>query len=256
MAVFNQEKSHLKKELDKVKEELKELRNKYELLLESSASYFFIFEGNDVIEFSPKAEDKFVFASDFADKTVEELLPIFQVSGEDSKKTWQYNIKKCEHDSSEPFDFEFINKNGQPFQTICTLSKLKDDQFLAHLDLLEGQSSQHSFSQEAINDQAPVFIRLTDDKNKTTYQNKGWVNLISNSKKTTKDDWIEIIHSEDLGQYTSTVDYSFKQQKKFEISFRVDDGNGKLQMVGRKWHSSVLSKQHIHRLFVCSNRYY
>ncbi|UXP31453.1 PAS domain S-box protein [Reichenbachiella agarivorans] len=225
MAILNQERSELVNEISKLKSELKELHNKYDLLLESSASYFFIFEGAEIIEFSPKAEDKFVFASDFVDKTIEEVLPIYQMDGEQSKKNWAYQVKKASFDQSEPFEFEFVDKSGKSFSTICTLSKVKDERYLAHLDLIEGTQSKTSTA-NSIADNAPVFIRITDESNKITYFNKGWHDLLGSSDENKYETWKELIHPEDRLQYLSALDFAIGKHKKYEYSFRIKDTEG------------------------------
>ncbi|MCV9386102.1 PAS domain S-box protein [Reichenbachiella ulvae] len=225
MAILNQERSELVNEIKKLKNELKELHNKYDLLLESSASYFFIFEEENIIEFSPKAEEKFVFASDFADKTVEEILPIYQVDGEESKKNWNYQFKKCSIGRSEPFEFDFIDKNGSSFRAICTFSKIKDDRYLAHLDLAEEATSASS-SSNAIADNAPVFIRIADESGSISYFNKGWSTLLGSSETGLSNNWIENIHPDDQTDYLSSLEFATNQKKKFEFSFRIKDGEG------------------------------
>jgi PAS domain S-box-containing protein len=225
MAILNQERSELVNEIKKLKNELKELHNKYDLLLESSASYFFIFEEENIIEFSPKAEEKFVFASDFADKTVEEILPIYQVDGEESKKVWNYQFKKTSIGRSAPFEFDFIDKNGSSFHAICTISKIKDERYLAHMDLAE-EATQGGSNTQAIADNAPVFIRIVDEAGKVTYLNKGWVNLLNNHNSNGNNDWVDRIHPEDQSQYLSSLEFAINQKKRFEFSVRIKDGEG------------------------------
>ncbi|WP_119844120.1 PAS domain S-box protein [Reichenbachiella sp. MSK19-1] len=222
MAILNQERSELVNEIKKLRNELKELHNKYDLLLESSASFFFIFEADQVIEFSPKAEEKFVFANDFEDKSVEEILPIYQVDGEESKKNWLYQLKKASYGKSEPFEFEFIDKNGNSFPVICTLSKIKDERFLAHLDLVE-ETANTASNANSLSDNAPVFIRITDESNKVTYFNKGWQKLLGDRHGEKHTNWSELIHPDDQAQYTSALDFAISKKKKFEFSFRIKD---------------------------------
>lgn len=218
MAILNQERSDLVNEIKKLKNELKELHNKYDLLLESSASYFFIFEEDDIIEFSPKAEEKFVFASDFADKTVEEILPIYQVDGEESRKKWTYQFKKASYGSSEPFEFDFIDKNGSSFNAICTLSKIKDERFLAHLDLAN-EATQSASTANSVADNAPVFIRITEANGNVNYFNKGWQDFLGDHAEN----WTDRINNEDRPDYLSSLEFATSQKRKFEFPFRIKD---------------------------------
>ncbi|UXX78596.1 PAS domain S-box protein [Reichenbachiella carrageenanivorans] len=223
--MLNQGRTELLNEVDKLKNKLKELNNKYDLLLESSASYFVIFEEGTVIEFSPKAEEKFVFASDFSDKTIDELMPIFQVDGERSSKTWASNFKSAQHTKSAPFEFEFLDKNGQSFATIATISKVKDERFLLHFDLVENTENL-VVSANAITDNAPVFIKISDEKNNVTYFSKGWYDLLGSKDKETYSKWVDNIHPDDLAEYSSTVDFSISKKKNYEYSFRIKDSKG------------------------------
>lgn len=223
--MLNQGRTELLNEVEKLKGELKELHNKYDLLLESSASYFVIFEEGSVIEFSPKAEEKFVFTSDFADKTIDELMPIFQVSGERSSKVWEENFKSARGAKSESFEFEFLDKNGQSFSTIASISKVKDERFLVHFDLVENTENLVS-SANAITDSAPVFIKITDEKNKVTYFSKGWFDLLGTKNEKSYTHWIDHIHPDDLAAYSTTVDFSISKKKKYEYSFRIKDAEG------------------------------
>ncbi|MEO9966982.1 MAG: PAS domain S-box protein [Reichenbachiella sp.] len=223
--MLNQGRTDLINEVDKLKSELKELHNKYDLLLESSASYFVIFEEGVVIEFSPKAEEKFVFASDFSDKTIDELMPIFQTDGEKSSKTWSNNFKDAQSKQSDPFDFEFLDKNGQSFATIATISKVKDERFLVHFDLVENTENLVSPS-SSITDAAPVFIKITDEKNKVTYLNNGWLDLLGTTQGADNSKWFENIHPDDYSAYMSTLEFSFSKKKNFEYSFRIKDSKG------------------------------
>lgn len=223
--MLNQGRTELLNEVEKLKSDLKELSNKYDLLLESSASYFVIFEEGNVIEFSPKAEEQFVFASDFSDKTMDELMPIYQVSGERSSKTWEENFKTARSSKSEPFEFEFLDKNGQSFATIASISKVKDERFLVHFDLVENTENLVS-SANAITDSAPVFIKITNEQNKVTYFSKGWYDLLGTKDEKTYTNWIEFIHPDDLSAYTSTVEFSVSKKKNYEYSFRIKDTKG------------------------------
>jgi len=177
MAIINQERSKLINEINKLKNDLKEIHNKYDLLLESSKSHFIIFDKDEVIEFSPQAEEKFVFPNDFLEKTIEELVPIFQVNGEDSRKTWNYHLKKASYSKGTPFEFEFIDRNGKSFMTLCTLSIIRDSRYLAHLDITDHIEQTH-VNTNAIADHAPVFIRMSDAENNVNYFNKGWIDLL------------------------------------------------------------------------------
>ena len=225
MAILNQEKSELLNEIEQLRNDLKELHNKYDLLLESSASYFFIFEENEVIEFSPKAEEKFVHPSDFAEKTVEELMPIFQVDGEASKKTWLKNKKAAEYGTPSPFEFELLDKNGKSFSVVISISQVKDARYLAHLDLLQDTENVLSgFS--SIADNAPVFIRIMDENKKTNYFNKGWFDLLDPQRSDIYDTWMEQIHEEDRASYQSGIDFAYAKQRKYEYSFRIKDAEG------------------------------
>lgn len=223
--MLNQGRNELLSEVEKLKGELKELHNKYDLLLESSASYFVIFEEGDVIEFSPKAEEKFVFASDFSEKTIDELMPIFQTNGEKSSKTWADNFKDAQKTKSDSFEFEFLDKNGQSFATIATISKVKDERFLVHFDLVENTENLVS-SANNITDAAPVFIKITDEKNKIAYLSKGWFDLLGTSKDDAYSNWNKNIHPDDFTAYSSTVDFSISKKKNYEYSFRIKDANG------------------------------
>lgn len=223
--MLNQGRTELLNEVEKLKGELKELHNKYDLLLESSASYFVIFEEDDVIEFSPKAEEKFVFASDFADKTVNELMPIFQTSGEKSIDKWNEILKEMSRSKTNPFEFEFLDKNGQSFATIATISKVKDERFLVHFDLVENTENLVS-SSNSITETAPVLIKMTDEKNTVTYLNKGWQELLGSTDEKAPSNWTEKIHPDDLAAYSSTVDFSISKKKNYEYSFRIKDTKG------------------------------
>ncbi|MEP2024300.1 MAG: PAS domain S-box protein [Reichenbachiella sp.] len=223
--MLNQGRTELLNEVEKLKSELKELHNKYDLLLESSASYFVIFEESEVIEFSPKAEEKFVFASDFSDKTIDELMPIYQVSGERSSKTWEENFKNARRSKSDSFEFEFLDKNGQSFATIASISKVKDERFLVHFDLVENTENLVS-SANAITDSAPVFIKITNEKNEVTYFSKGWFDLLGSKDDKTYSEWMNNIHPDDLSAYSTTIDFSISKKKNFEYSYRIKDANG------------------------------
>ena len=223
--MLNQGRTELLNEVEKLKSELKELHNKYDLLLESSASYFVIFEEGNVIEFSPKAEEQFVFASDFSDKTIDELMPIFQTSGEKSSKTWEDNFKVARRGKSDTFDFEFLDRNGQSFATIATISKVKDERFLVHFDLVENTENLVS-STNTITDSAPVFIKMTDEKNQVTYFSKGWFDLLGTKDEKSYRSWTENIHPDDLAAYSSTVEFSISKKKNYEYSFRIKDAKG------------------------------
>jgi len=225
MAILNQEKSDLLGEIERLNQDLKELHNKYDLLLESSASFFFIFEDNQVIEFSPKAEENFVFASDFSEKTVEELMPIFQVDGEPSKKTWLQNRKAAEYGKGSPFEFELLDRNGKSFPVVVSISQIEESRFLAHLDLIQNSESIVG-SANSVADNAPVFIRMTDTENKITYFNKGWLELLGSKTSDTYDQWIDLIHEEDKSTYLSGLDFAFTKKKKYEYSFRIKDTEG------------------------------
>ncbi len=177
MAILSQGRSQLQDELDKLKNELRELQNRYELLMESSASYFFIFEEKNVLEFSPKAEDRFVFTSDFADKTLDELMPIFQLDGEQSKITWTKQVKLADMGPGQPFKFDYLDKNGISFTTFTTIKKVAEERFLAHIELIEQQVGSTA-EVNAVADNAPAFIRMFDAKKAHTYLNKGWQDLL------------------------------------------------------------------------------
>lgn len=225
MAILSQERSQLLNEVKKLKSELKELHNKYDLLLESTGSCFIIFEENNVLEFSPIAEEKFVFASDFSEKTIDELMPIFQVDGEESKITWRKQIRSATKGGSTPFEFEFIDKNGSSFPTIATITKFKNDQFLIHLDLLENTAASGT-SANSIADNAPVLIRIFDTQQKVSYFNKGWFNLLGSDDPKYYDNWTHRVHPEDREHYLSGLDFSIQNKKKYEYSFRIKDQHG------------------------------
>lgn len=224
MAILSQERTQLQDEVRKLKEELKELHNKYDLLLESSASHFLIFEENSVIEFSPKAEEQFVFANDFSDKTIDELMPIFQVDGEKSKITWNKKVREAGRRKSEPFEFDFIDKNGKSFSTVTTIARMKDERYLAHIDLTENAENIVS-SVNSISDNAPVFIRMSDTSNKVTYFNKGWFTLLGTDQSEVYDTWSQRIHPDDKERYLSGLEFAVKNKKKYEYFFRIKDSN-------------------------------
>ncbi|MFY0626631.1 MAG: PAS domain S-box protein [Reichenbachiella sp.] len=224
MAIISQERSQLQNEVKKLKEELKELHNKYDLLLESSGSCFIIFEENNVLEFSPIAEDKFVFASDFSDKTIDELLPIFQVDGEESKIKWLKQLIASERGKSAPFEFEFTDKNGSSFSTISTIVKVRDERFMVHIDLVENAENLLS-SANSVADNAPVLIKITNADNQVTYFNQGWTNLLGKSDAKTFTNWTDKIHPEDKEQYFRSQDFAIKNKKNYEYSFRIKDAN-------------------------------
>ena len=223
--MLNQGRTELLNEVKKLKGDLKEIHNKYDLLLESSASYFVIFEEGHVIEFSPKAEEKFIFPSDFSDKTMDELMPIYQVSGERSSKTWEENFKTARRSKSDSFEFEFLDRNGQSFATIASISKVKDERYLVHFDLIENTENLVS-SSNAITDSAPVFIKITDENNKVTYFSKGWFDLLGSKDSENYIKWIDRIHPDDLSAYTTSVDFSVSKKKNYEYSFRIKDAHG------------------------------
>ena len=176
MTIHNQEKSELLEELKMLKNELKEVRSKYDLLLESSGSHFVIFQGNSVIEFSPHSEEVFVYASDFSDKTTEELMPIFQINGLASKDVWQSKLKDAQYDNSKPFEFEFLDKNGNAFLANTLVKVISENKFIANLELLEESENLRNTIQ-SMADNAPVLIRMTNQKCQFNYFSKKWIDF-------------------------------------------------------------------------------
>ena len=224
MAILSQGRSQLQDELKKLKDELKELHGRYELLMESSANYFFIFEEQNIVEFSPKAEEKFVFASDFSEKSIDEVIPIFQLDGEESKTTWRKKIRAAENGNSESFKFDFIDKNGITFSTTTILKKVKGERYLAMIELAN-LDRKESDSVNTVADSVPAFIRMFDVNRKITYVNQGWADLLG-SKEESVNDWSKTIHPNDKDHYLSGMDFAIKNQKKYEYSFRIKDAQG------------------------------
>ena len=141
MALLNLEKSELLQELKTLKNELQEVRSKYELILESTGSHFLIFQNNKIIEFSPKSEELFVFASDFSEKSIEELMPIFQINGQPSKDIWYNKLQEAKKGNSKPFEFEFLDKAGNALLANTLLKLIDKNKFIANLELLEDLSN-------------------------------------------------------------------------------------------------------------------
>ena len=229
MAILSQGKSQIQDELQKLKDKLQELNSRYELLLESSASNFFIFEEKHVIEFSPTAEEKFVFASDFSEKTIDELIPIFQLNGEESKNIWIKNVKLAERKQSQPFKFDFIDKNGISFSTFTTIRQIEESRFLVTIDS-ESKSDSTNSSINTIADSAPAFIRMFDPQRKIIYQNKGWLELLGGNKTSKASEWTSLIHPEDREHYLSGMQFAIQNKKKYEYSFQIKDSSG-----GYRW---------------------
>lgn len=225
MAILNQEKSELIQELKVLRNELKEVRNKYDLLLESSGSHFIIFESNSVIEFSPQSEEMFVYASDFSGKTTEELMPIFQVNGLASKDVWKAKLSAAQKNESKPFEFEFLDKAGNAFLANTLIKLISKNKFIANLELLEESENLRNTIQ-AMADNAPVLIRMTNQKNEFNYFSKRWIDFTGRKKsEEAEKGWLANVHPDDLGETESMLKVAFEKRKKYEVSFRLKDKN-------------------------------
>lgn len=225
MEIINQEKSELLQELNTLKNKLKEVHNKYNLLLESSGSHFIIFEGNSVIEFSPHSEEIFVFTSDFLNKLIEELMPIFQVNGLASNDVWRSKLKDAQYNNSKPFEFEFLDKSGNAFLANTLIKLISKNKYIANLELLE-ESENLRNTIHSMADNAPVFIRMINQKYQFNYFSKKWIDFTGRNKTNESDQgWLKSVHHDDIKELKTTLNNAFKNRKKYEISFRIKDKN-------------------------------
>jgi PAS domain S-box-containing protein len=226
MAILNQEKSELLQELKTLRIELNEVKSKYELILESTGSHFIIFQNNSIIEFSPKSEELFVFASDFSDKLMEELMPIFQVNGQPSKDVWYNKIQAAQKSQSKPFEFEFLDKAGNTFLANTLVKLIDKNKYIANLELLEESENLRNTIQ-SMADNAPVLIRMTNQKNQFNYFSKKWVDFTGRNKSKEADEgWLSHVHKDEVKEIKTLLSAAFAKRIKYEISFRLKDQNG------------------------------
>ncbi|WP_109830271.1 PAS domain S-box protein [Reichenbachiella versicolor] len=220
MSQINQGKHNVSSELERLKVKYKELEKKYDLLLETSGSCFFIFEGDEVVEFSPAAEEIFVYASDFTEKTVNELMPIFQPNGEKSANIWNKHLNS--NNPSSPITICLVDKEGESIQCTVCIKKFKENQFIASIDR-ELESPKKDFNPI---DQAPVYLRNIDEFGKITFMNNLWEKLLGGSLDSLKSIWSSKILDEDRERYLSGLNFAFQSKKKYEYSFRIQTPKG------------------------------
>ncbi|MFT7161226.1 MAG: PAS domain S-box-containing protein [Bacteroidia bacterium] len=225
MAVLNQEKSELLDEISKLREELNDVKGKYELLLEFSGTHFVIFKKNKVIEFSPDAEGKFVFTSDFSTKTVEELMPVLQSTGTKSITIWNDRIKHANQKEPGSFVFEFHDRTGVKFTTKTKINVLRDNIFIATFELIEETENLRKTIQ-SFADGGPFLIRMTDGQASFNYFSKTWLEFTGRDEDIEIGKWIEEVHPSDRKQVLESIQTAFKKKIKYESSFRIKDING------------------------------
>ncbi len=225
MAILNQEKSELLEEVSRLRQELNSIKSKYELLLEYSGTLFFIFEGNDIIEFSPDAEEKFVFPNDFTPKTLEEIMPVLQSSGLKSETIWEQQIKLARQQQNKEFDFEFHDKSGTKFLTKTTLTALRGKTIAATFEPIEETENLRK-TIRSFADNGPFFIRMTDSHADYNYFSKTWLEFTGRTEEHETQEWENHIHPNDLAPTLKTITEAHKKKNRYECTFRLENANG------------------------------
>lgn len=226
MAILNQEKSELKQEIARLKGELKSIQSKYDLLLESAGAYFVIFDDTKILEFSPKSEDIFVHSNDFAHKYIEELMPLFQPNGVATKEVWADKVYDAKKGKNESFELEALDKSGNTFIATASIKALENESYILTIDLVE-ESENLKNTIQAIADNAPVLLRMTDSNNYFNYFSKQWLKFTGNSEEQEANNgWLKNIHPTDKDETLRVVDLAFKKKKKYEVSFRIKSSTG------------------------------
>lgn len=225
MAIVNQERSELLDQIDKLRQELNDVKGKYELLLEFSGTHFVIFEGNNVIEFSPEAEDKFVYSNDLSKKTIEEIMPVLQSSGIKSEAIWNERIALATSNENKDFIFEFHDKSGNKFTTKTTINVLRADKFIATFDLIEETENLRKTIQ-SFADSGPFFIRMTNNRSEFNYFSKTWLEFTNREEEEEISDWSSHIHPNDATNTLKAIQTAYFKKSKYECSFRIKDANG------------------------------
>jgi len=225
MAILNQEKSELLDEIDKLKQELNEVKDKYELLLEFSGTHFIIFENNNVIEFSPEAEDKFVFPDDFHKKTIEELMPVIQNNGVKSETIWTHQVKLAKQGENNAFELEYHDRSGNKFSARTSIKVLKKNKLIATLDIIEENENLRKIIQ-SFADNAPFFIRMTNRHSEFNYFSKTWLEFTGRDEENEVSEWSKHIHINDEATTLSSIQQAYKNKSKYECSFRIKDATG------------------------------
>lgn len=216
MAILSHERSEIQRELQKLKAKYKELEDKYELLSGASEIFFFIFIDDEILEFSPKAEELFVYPNDLSDKTVSELMPLFQPSGTKSSWVWDKFIIA---NSPQPLDIQLIDKEGESVSARVSIKKLSNDRLMATLEM--GLNISKSSSESGLYDSAPVFLRNLNDKGEVTSMSNQWSKFLGLRDSEVMHHWVNAIHPEDKEHYLSGLSYAVSHQKKYEYSFRI-----------------------------------
>ena len=226
MAILNQEKSELLQELDKLRGQLRDVNTKYELLLESSGAYFVIFQENRILEFSPRAEEIFIYSNDLTDKMVDEIMPIFQSNGTATKEIWEDQIYAAKKSKSESFELEFLDKSGNAFIATATINAFRKESYMLNLELIEETENLRKTIQ-AIADNAPVLLRMTNAKNYFNYFSKQWLKFTGNTEEQESNNgWLDNIYPNDKEETLRAIDLAFKKKKKYEVSFRIKSASG------------------------------
>ncbi|MFY0652335.1 MAG: PAS domain S-box protein, partial [Cyclobacteriaceae bacterium] len=222
MKVLNQEKSELLDEIHKLRQELNEVQDKYELLLDFSGTHFIIFEGDRVIEFSPHAEERFVYSNDFSRKTIEEIMPVLQNNGTRSQKLWREQIKKARKKQGEDFVFEFHDKTGSKFTTKVSISPLRDNKLIATYELIE-ETENLKKTIQSFAENGPFFLRMTDNNSDFNYFSKTWLEFTGRNQETEIAEWSDAIHPEDRKETLRIIKQASQSRSKYESSFRIKD---------------------------------
>jgi len=83
-----------------------------------------------------------------------------------------------------------------------------------------------------IAEHAPVMFRMTDERNHFYYFSRQWLDFTGKSlRQETIGDWRDYIHEEDIELVKETLQIAFGKRKKFEISYRLKNKEGRFRWI-------------------------
>lgn len=211
--------------------QLVQSEKKYATLFENATDAVVLMNENGFIDCNNKSLEVFNSSKEeFLNASLKEFFP-------DSSYYNKYKRKITDHIKTsllgKPQFFNWIcrKQDGHSFHSEISITRIDiDDQefVLAFIrDISDKKNAEKQILEKDIlfktlADNAPVLLRMTDDKNKFYYFNKPWLAFTGKDLSEEQNNgWVSNIDPEDAGEVIPLITSAITSKKKFEISYRL-----------------------------------
>ncbi len=225
-----------KADAKRMKQQLQMEAEQHRKLMALSNDAILLFKEGICIECNVLAQEIFKCEpSSLLGKSIAELSAEHQPDGSYSLLKFAKKAEELTHQDPIRFEWQFLTPNGTRLEALVTLSQYHFADHTGNIIIIRDISRQKETeralqaSSEHINmlaTHAPVYMKLSDAKDKFYYFGKQWLQFTGRTKEQEQNDWQQSIHPGDLKQIQLELDKRMASRKAFELVYRLRHKDG------------------------------